>query len=105
MSHNTPTKLFHVTTGRKAKQYRQTGRINGPVRGFDTITGAMAWAMRTGRKVIMEVRPVSPPSKLPDHHNAFGDAWWTESVPMERVTCAYSAEGAWEKPDKPDEDT
>ena len=99
MSYNSPSKLFHVTTGRKAKRYRQTGHIIGPVRGFDTITGAMAWAMRTGRKVIMEVWPVSPPSRLPDHHNEFGDAWWTESVPMERVKCAYSAEGAWEKPE------
>lgn len=90
-----PCSLFHVTTGRKAKLYRQTGRINAPVRGFDTLMAAMAWAMKTGRKVIMQVEPVSTPQMLPDHHNEYGLAWWTDSVPMERVKCAYSAEGAW----------
>lgn len=27
-----PCSLFHVTTGKKVKAYRQTGRINAPVR-------------------------------------------------------------------------
>ena len=91
--------LFHVTTGRTAKQYRQTGRINAPVRGFDTLMAAMAWAMKTGRKVIMRIEPVTEPRMLPDHHNAYGKAWWTDAVPIERVKCAYSAEGAWTQPD------
>jgi hypothetical protein len=94
-----PCSLFHVTTGRKAKLYRQTGRINAPVRGFDTLMAAMAWAMKTGRKVIMRVEPVTPPQMLPDHHNDYGHAWWTDSIPIERVKCAYSAEGAWTHPD------
>jgi hypothetical protein len=94
-----PCSLFHVTTGRKAKLYRQTGRINSPVRGFDTLMAAMAWAMKTGRKVIMLVEPVTTPQMLPDHHNDYGRAWWTDSVPIERVKCAYSAEGAWAQPD------
>jgi hypothetical protein len=51
--------------------------------------------MKTGRKVM----PVSPPSRLPDHHNEFGDAWWTEGIPIERVKCVYSAEKAWDKPE------
>ena len=97
----TPCSLFHVTTGRKAKLYRQTGRINAPVRGFDTLMAAMAWAMKTGRKVIMQVDPVSTPQMLPDHHNDYGRAWWTDSIPIERVKCAYSAEGAWPHPDSP----
>ena len=90
-----PCSLFHVTTGRKAKLYRQTGRINAPVRGFDTLMAAMAWGMKTVRKVILRVEPVATPQMLPDHHNEYGRAWWTESVPIERVKCAYSAEGAW----------
>ena len=94
-----PCSLFHVTTGRKAKLYRQTGRINAPVRGFDTLMAAMAWAMKTGRKVIMRVEPVTTPQLLPDHHNEYGRAWWTDSVPIDRVKCAYSAEGAWTCPD------
>ena len=98
-----PFFLFHVTTGRKAKLYRQTGQINGPVRGFDTLQGAMAWAMKVGRKVIMRVEPVATPQMLPDHHNNYGRAWWTDAVPMSRVKCAYSAEGAWPKPNGGDE--
>jgi len=98
-----PCSLFHATTGRKAKLYRQTGRINAPVRGFDTLMAAMAWAMKTGRKVILRVEPVTAPQMLPDHHNEYGRAWWTDSVPMSRVKCAYSAEGAWQPPDTAEE--
>lgn len=94
-----PAVLFHVTTGKKAKLYRQSGRINGPVRGFDTLMAAMAWAMKTGRKVILRVTPVTAVYLLPDHHNEFGRAWWTGCVPVECVKCAYSAEGAWKEPD------
>ena len=91
--------LFHVTTGRKVKAYRMTGRINAPVRGFDTLQGAMAWAMKVGRKVIMRVECVTPAQMLPDHHNEWGKAWWTGDVPVDRMKCAYSAEGAWPCPD------
>jgi hypothetical protein len=105
MAHVTAYSLFHVTTGRKVKLYRQTGHIKGPVRGFDTLMAAMAWAMKTGRKVIMRVEPVTRPQMLPDHHNAYGRAWWTESVPMSRVKCEYSAEGAWDQPDNTNNQT
>jgi hypothetical protein len=100
MNFNTPRKLFHVTTGRKVKLYRRSGKINGPVRGFDTITGAMAWAMKVGRKVIMEVTTVGDTHKLPDHHNEYGDAWWTEEIPVGNMKCAYSADKSWDKPDE-----
>ena len=48
-------KLYHATTQKKAKLYRQTGHIIAPVRGFTTLQGAMAWAMKVGRTVIYEV--------------------------------------------------
>ena len=38
-------KLYHATTQKKAKLYRETGHICKPVRGFTTLQGAMAWAM------------------------------------------------------------
>lgn len=100
MNHTPPKSLYHVTTGRKAKLYRQTGQIHGPVRGFDTLLAAMAWAMKTGRKVILFVECPTPPQMLPDHHNDYGRAWWTDSVPMSSVRCEYSAEGAWPKPEE-----
>lgn len=73
----TPEKLYHATSEKKAKLYRQTGAIKKPVRGFTTMQGAMAWAMKVGRVVILEFVPTAP-HKLPDHHNAWGEAWWND---------------------------
>ena len=65
--------LYHVTTPKKAKRYRESGYIKSPVRGFTTIMGAMAWAIKTGRTVIYQVKGERA-YKLPDHHNSFGEA-------------------------------
>ncbi len=84
--------LYHVTTPKKAKQYHQSGCIHKPVRGFTTLQGAMAWAMKVGRTVIYEVNGEHC-YKLPDHHNCFGEAWWfDEDVPREKIKCVFSAE-------------
>lgn len=82
-------KLYHVTTEKKAKLYRQSGSIHSPVRGFDTLIGAMAWAMRSGRKVIYEFE-TDKPYKLPDHHNEFDNAWWNDGD-VTMFNCRYSA--------------
>lgn len=85
-------KLYHVTTPRKAKKYRESGSIHRPVRGFTTLQGAMAWAIKVGRTVIYEVEG-SPAYKLPDHHNRFAEAWWIDQdVPLENIKCVFSAE-------------
>ena len=96
-------RLYHVTTERKARLYRQTGAILPPVRGFDSLMAAMAWAMKTGRKVIYSTDVDGDTLHLlPDHHNDFGRAWWwNNAVPMERVRCEYSAGGAIPKEDTP----
>ena len=83
--------LFHATTQKKAKLYRQTGCIKSPVRGFTTMQGAMAWAMKVGRTVIMEIEAPAP-HKLPDHHNQFGEAWWNDGN-IENWKCVFSANG------------
>jgi len=82
--------LYHVTTEKKAKLYRQTGFIAKPVRGFTTIYGALAWAVKIGRKVIYEING-SPAYKLPDHHNQFGDAWWIDAD-VNNFNCVFSAD-------------
>jgi len=82
-------KLYHVTTQRKAKKYRQSGMICSPVRGFNTLMGAMAWAIKVGRVVILEF-DAEAPHKLPDHHNKFGEAWWNDGD-VKEWRCAYSA--------------
>lgn len=89
----TPTHLFHATNAKKARQYHLSGEIRGPVRGFDTLLGAMAWAMKVGRRIIYRVECVNRPHLMPDHHNEFGKAWWTETVPLARIECWYSCDG------------
>ena len=71
-------KLYHATTPNKVRKYHASGhRILNPVRGFDSLNAAMAWAMRTRRSVILEIE--APDAiKLPDHHNAFGQAYWVD---------------------------
>lgn len=90
-------KLFHVTSEKKAKYYRQTGHIIAPVRGFNTPLAALAWAVRTGRKVIYEIDLDNfPIHLLPDHHNRFGKAFWTsENVPVAKLKCFFSGGKKW----------
>ena len=84
-------KLYHVTTEKKAKKYRQTGHIKHPVRGFDTLMGAMFWAMKVGRKVVYEVEVGNRMFKLPDHHNNFGTAYFCDkNVYIKNIKCVVS---------------
>ena len=84
-----PEKIYHVTTKKKAKRYKASGRIIRPVRGFDSLLAAMAWAIKTGRGVIYEIDCSGLQEvlhKLPDHHNRFGTAWWIDQdVSLERL--------------------
>lgn len=82
-------KLYHATTEKKAKRYRETGAILTPVRGFTSMQAAMAWAMKVGRVVILEFDAYNA-HKLPDHHNAFGEAWWNDGNITE-WKCVFSA--------------
>lgn len=82
--------IYHVTTPKKARRYRESGCIKKPVRGFDTLMAAMAWAIKTGRTVIYSVEGY-PSYKLPDHHNVFGTAWWIDcDVPIDKIKCVFS---------------
>lgn len=69
--------LYHATTPKRTQRYHHTGYIKQPVRGFSTVNAAMAWSMKTGRTVILQIEAQSV-YKLPDHHNQFGTAWWTD---------------------------
>lgn len=69
--------LYHATTPKKIQAYMRSGKIHKPVRGFTTEKAAMAWAMKTQRSVILKIEG-SDCHKLPDHHNAFGEAWWID---------------------------
>lgn len=90
--HHLKMTLYHVTTEKKAKRYRETGHIIAPVRGFTTLQCAMAWAIKTRRNVIYEING-GPAYKLPDHHNQYGEAWWIDNnVSVDHIKCVFSAE-------------
>ena len=82
--------LYHVTTPKKTRRYRQSGRIHKPVRGFTTMQAALAWGCKTGRKIIIAFEATKP-YKLPDHHNRFGEAWWNDEDVTE-WKCVFNAD-------------
>jgi hypothetical protein len=88
-----PNKLYHCTTPKKAKLYRQTGYIISPVRGFDSLQGAMAWCIKTGRTVILELEGWTQEEihKLPDHHNKFATAFWVDKN-VKEWHCVFSSD-------------
>lgn len=93
-----PMNLYHATTPKKAKLYLETGFIQKPVRGFTTLEAAMCWSLSIEgkRTVFLEVNykgdiPDSKIHKLPDHHNAFGEAWWIDDdVKCDNYRCVLS---------------
>lgn len=84
--------LYHATTPKKAKMYNASKAIHKPVRGFTTLQAAMAWACKTGRSVILQIEG-NDCHKLPDHHNAFGDAWWIDHN-VNQWKCVFSPKDA-----------
>ena len=75
-----PSRLYHCTTQKKAKLYRESNHIINPVRGFDNFQAALAWCVKTGRTVILELDGWEQEDvhKLPDHHNKYGSAYWVD---------------------------
>ncbi len=84
--------LYHATTPKKVQHYHASGRIIAPVRGFTTLQAAMAWACKTGRSVVLAVHGEDC-HKLPDHHNAFGEAWWIDHD-VSAWKCVFSPKDA-----------
>jgi len=69
--------LYHATTPRKIERYLNTRAILAPVRGFDTLEAAEFWGRKTLRSKIVKFES-DRVYKLPDHHNAYGRAFWAE---------------------------
>jgi antibiotic biosynthesis monooxygenase (ABM) superfamily enzyme len=84
--------LYHATTPNKVQKYHFSNQINKPVRGFTTLQGAMAWACKTGRSVILKIED-SNCHKLPDHHNQYGEAWWIDND-VKEWKCVFSPKDA-----------
>jgi hypothetical protein len=72
--------LYHATTPAKVRRYHETGRILAPVRGWDTLAAALAWAARTGRSVVLRIDSADANAyPLPDHRSPLGRAHWIDS--------------------------
>lgn len=84
--------LYHATTEKMVKRYHASSRIIAPVRGFTTLAAAMAWSIKTGKRIILEIEGTDC-HKLPDHHNRFGQAWWVDHDVTE-WKCVFSHKDA-----------
>ena len=79
----------------RVEQNGTTGRslIGSHPDEFDTLQGAMAWCIKTGRTVIMELDGWEQEQihKLPDHHNKFATAFWVDKD-VSSWHCVFSAD-------------
>jgi len=66
---------YHVTTPKKLARYVASRAIFPPVRFWQFLPSARAWALRTGRTVILRI-DVETAYPMPDHQPR-GHAWWT----------------------------
>ena len=72
--------LWHVTTTKKLEKYQSSGGILPPVRGWKFLQSAKAWALKTGRNVILRIEvPDEKSYPLPDHR-PIGHAWWHDGM-------------------------
>ena len=63
--------VYHVTTMKKLKKYEQSGRIQAPVRAWETLSQAERMSLSTGRRIILRLRFPDNAPKLSGH---FGEA-------------------------------
>lgn len=71
-----PILLYHCTTPKKFERYTSSKCILPPIRGFNTLEGAIAWGLKVRRSIIIAIPCDTKVYKLPDHHNKFGIAYW-----------------------------
>lgn len=48
--------VWHVTTAKKLKRYKDSGGILPPVRAWDSLPAAERFSKQTGRKVILRLK-------------------------------------------------
>lgn len=59
--------VWHVTTAKKLKRYKDSGGILPPVRAWDSLPAAERFSKQTGRKVILRLKFPSTAERLPGH--------------------------------------
>jgi hypothetical protein len=86
-----------MTTPRKYKKYKDSKMIHQPVRGFDTVLGALLWANKIeGKRRIMVKITIDDDwrddlDRIRDHDNVEGKAYvYWRDVPMESTSIQYN---------------
>lgn len=59
--------VWHVTTVKKLKRYKESGGILPPVRAWECFSAAERFSKQTGRKVILRLKFPSTAERLPGH--------------------------------------
>lgn len=59
--------VWHVTTVKKLKRYKDSGGILPPVRAWDSLPAAERFSKQTGRKVILRLKFPNTAERLPGH--------------------------------------
>lgn len=59
--------VWHVTTAKKLKRYKDSGGILPPVRAWDSLPAAERFSKQTGRKVILRLKFPNTAERLPGH--------------------------------------
>lgn len=71
--------LYHCTNKKKLQQYKDTGCILMPVRGWRYLSSAENWCKHTLRDIILKIEcDVAYP--LPDHKPMFHSYWTPENI-------------------------
>ena len=68
--------IFHCTTPKRLKRYKDTGCILSPVRGWKYLKSAENWCKKTGRTIIIKF-DAEKYYPLPDH-KPLGHAFWCD---------------------------
>lgn len=61
--------VYHVTCLKKLNKYLKSGRINPPVRAWETIEQAERMSLSTGRRIILRLKFPDNANKLEGHFN------------------------------------
>ena len=59
--------VWHVTTAKKLKRYKDSGGILPPVRAWESLSAAERFSKQTGRKIIVRLKFPNTAERLPGH--------------------------------------
>ncbi len=59
--------VWHVTTAKKLRRYKDSGGILPPVRAWESLEAAERFSKQTGRKVILRLKFPNTAAKLEGH--------------------------------------